>query len=109
MLGLGKASLFAAAGAAKSGQPGQMCAVSPSVVPGYPADESENIQTTGYWFLDEGRDWRPDTALSAFLENGDPPVYIGFGSMTVGDPTRAARIIVEGVRRSGVRALLATG
>ena len=108
-LGLGKASLFGAASAATGRQLAQLCAVSPTVVPGYPADETENIQTTGYWFLDEGQDWQPDPALSAFLEHSDPPVYIGFGSMTTGDPTLLARTIVEGVRRAGVRALLATG
>lgn len=109
VLGLSKASPFAAPGTTSGGQPGQLCAVSPTVVPRYPADDSENIQTTGYWFLDEGQDWHPDSALSEFLERGDPPVYIGFGSMTIGDPARFARVIVEGVRRAGVRALLATG
>ncbi len=47
--------------------------------------------------------------MSEFLEDGDPPVYIGFGSMTTGDPARFAQIIVEGVRRAGIRAILATG
>ncbi len=109
MLGLGKTSPFGTAEIAKDRKPGQLCAVSPSVVPGYPADDSENISVTGYWFLDEGQDWHPDPALAAFLENGDPPVYIGFGSMTIGDPARLAQIILEGVRRAGVRAILATG
>jgi sterol 3beta-glucosyltransferase len=109
VLGLGKASPFGRVGAATDRPPGQLCAVSPTVVPGYPADDGEHVQTTGYWFLDEGQDWHPDPALSAFLEAGDPPVYIGFGSMTTGDPARLARIIIEGVRRAGVRAVLATG
>jgi len=108
-LGLGTVSPFWARAAARDRTPGQLCAVSPSVIPGYPADDSENIQTTGYWFLDEGQDWRPDPELSEFLMRGDPPIYIGFGSMTSGDPTRLAQIIVEGVRRAGVRAVLATG
>jgi sterol 3beta-glucosyltransferase len=109
VLGLGNASPFGRVAGAMDRQSGQLCAVSPTVVPGYPVDHGENIQTTGYWFLDEGQDWHPDPALSAFLDNGDPPVYIGFGSMTIGDPARLARTIVDGVRRSGVRALLATG
>jgi sterol 3beta-glucosyltransferase len=108
-LGLGRASPFGARTAARDRTPGQLCAVSPSVIPGYPADDSENIRTTGYWFLDEGQDWRPDPELSDFLMRGDPPIYIGFGSMTSGDPTRLAQIIVEGVRSAGVRAILATG
>jgi UDP:flavonoid glycosyltransferase YjiC (YdhE family) len=109
VLGLERASPFGAAGSAQDRKPEQLCAVSPSVVPGYPADDSENIHVTGYWFLDEGQDWRPDPALAAFLENGDPPVYIGFGSLTSGGPARLGQIIVEGVRRAGVRAIVATG
>jgi len=83
--------------------------VSPTVVPGYPADPSEKIQTTGYWFLDEVQGWHPEPALAAFLETGGAPVYIGFGSMTTADPARVAQVVVEGVRRAGVRAILATG
>ncbi len=109
VLGLGRASLLGQVGAGNRRRAGQLCAVSPAVVPGYPADDSENIQTTGYWFLDEGHDWQLDERLSAFLCGGSLPVYIGFGSMTIGDPGRLAKIIVEGVRRAGVRAILATG
>lgn len=106
-LGLGPTSPFRTPGHATIG--GQLCAVSPTVLPDYPADASENIQTTGYWFLDEGRHWRPDAALSAFLERGAPPVYIGFGSMTITDPARLARRVVAGIERAGVRAILGTG
>jgi sterol 3beta-glucosyltransferase len=107
VLGLARSSLSGAVYRAHGS--GQLCAVSPAVVPRYPADDSENIQTTGYWLLDEGRDWQPDSALSEFLEGGDPPVYIGFGSMTTSDPVRLATTIVDGVRKAGVRAILATG
>jgi len=109
VLGLGRLSPFQAVSGAKDDRVGQLCAVSPTVVPGYPARDSENIQTTGYWFLDEGQDWFPDPALSAFLEDGNPPIYIGFGSLTTRDPGALAQDIVEGVRRAEVRAILATG
>ncbi|MCP4386320.1 MAG: glycosyltransferase family 1 protein [Hyphomicrobiales bacterium] len=109
VLKLHRLSPLEALNEARSDPAVQLCAVSPTVVPGYPASEAECIQTTGYWFLDEGQDWVPDPALSAFLEDGDPPIYIGFGSMTTGDPSSLAHIVVEGVRRAGVRAILATG
>lgn len=109
VLRLGRASPLGATPPSKGRTPGQLCAVSPTVLPGYPADDSEHIQTTGYWFLDEGQDWRPDAALAEFLKAGEVPIYIGFGSMTSGDPARLARIIVDGVCRAGVRAILATG
>lgn len=48
-----------------------------------PADWPQGVQVTGYWFLDEtGSDWQPDAALTAFLQRGAPPVYVGFGSMS---------------------------
>ncbi len=86
----------------------RLCAVSPAVVP-RPDDWDDGLHMTGYWFLDEGFDWRPDASLKAFLDAGETPVYIGFGSMTSRDPQKLARTIVDGVRRAGVRAILATG
>jgi len=109
VMGLGKTSPFKVAATYELRRLEQLCAVSPSVIPSYPADDSENIRTTGYWFLNEDQDWHPDSALSAFLEDGDPPVYIGFGSMTTGDPAQFSQIIVKGVRLAGMRAVLASG
>ena len=62
-----------------------LCAYSPSVVP-RPADWSDDIHVTGYWFLDAPTHWEPPAALQAFLDAGPPPVYIGFGSMKSADP-----------------------
>ena len=107
-MGLGKGPMFKPLGWGGEDTVTRLCMVSPTVVP-RPADWDERAHMTGYWFLDEGQDWQPDPALAAFLEAGAPPVYIGFGSLTVRDPDRLARAVVDGVRRAGVRALLATG
>ena len=107
-LGLGKGPVFSPLGGYKGGMATRICAVSPSVIP-RPNDWDDDTHMTGYWFLDEGSDWQPDPALAAFLDAGEPPVYIGFGSMTTKHPDRLAREIVEGVRRAGIRAILATG
>jgi UDP:flavonoid glycosyltransferase YjiC (YdhE family) len=56
---------------------------SPTVVP-RPADWNDHTYVTGYWFLDSPADWTPPAALSAFLGNGPPPVYVGFGRMGAG-------------------------
>lgn len=109
LLGLGKALPFGTARGVPRRSTVQLCAVSPTVLPDYPVDALENIETTGYWFLDEGKDWQPNNELAAFLRKGVPPVYVGFGSMTTGDPTRLSRIVVDGIERAGVRAILATG
>jgi len=83
-------------------------AVSRHVMP-FPADWSPNFHITGYWFLDNEPDWQPPAELTAFLEAGPPPVYIGFGSMTNRDPAGTTRLISEAVRQSGQRAILLSG
>jgi sterol 3beta-glucosyltransferase len=75
-----------------------------------PADWPEGVHNTGYWFLDEEAGWTPSDDLVRFLENGDPPVYVGFGSL--GGATEAKqtmKMIIESLKRCGQRGILATG
>ena len=80
---------------------------SPHVVP-VPADWDESSVMTGYWFLDVGSDWRPPDELAAFLEDGPPPVYVGFGS-AARDPEGSRAAALAALRRLGLRGVLATG
>lgn len=81
---------------------------SPHVFP-RPRDWPEHVHATGYWFLDE-EGWEPPAALRAFLEDGDPPVYVGFGSMgDAGTAAQTTRLVMEALRRCGRRGVLATG
>lgn len=107
-LGLGKGPTFLPVSGSRDGSGQSFFAVSPSVID-YPAGGPEVVHATGYWFLDEGGDWQPDPALSAFLRAGEPPVYIGFGSMVTKNPAKLTSEIVRGVSMAGVRAILATG
>jgi UDP:flavonoid glycosyltransferase YjiC (YdhE family) len=81
--------------------------VSPSVIP-KPFDW-RNTHMTGYWFLDEAPDWTPPTALLDFLQNGSPPVYIGFGSMRSRNPEETADIVLQAIVLTGQRAILQSG
>ncbi len=57
-----------------------LCAWSPTLVP-QPDDWPTNqFAVTGRWHLPPS-DWTPDPALLAFLGDGEPPVYVGLGSM----------------------------
>ncbi len=47
--------------------------------------------------------------LEEFLAAGEPPVYVGFGSMTDPDPGAATRVVLDAVERAGVRAVLSRG
>lgn len=86
---------------------GTLYAYSARVVP-VPDDWGSDVCVTGYWFLDSG-DWRPDAALSEFLSAGDPPVYVGFGSMPGLEPEKFAALVVDALAQAGKRGILATG
>lgn len=73
-----------------------------------PADWPDNSQVTGYWFFDQPQ-WTPPEALSAFLAQGPAPVYIGFGSMVSPNAKAFTQTVLDGVKKSGRRAVLATG
>lgn len=74
-----------------------------------PADWPSTVHTTGYWYLPAAPDWSPPPELTAFLAAGEPPVYIGFGSVVGYDPSGMGRLVLDAVRRAGVRAVIATG
>jgi sterol 3beta-glucosyltransferase len=83
-------------------------AYSPAVIR-HPDDWPGNVHLTGYWFDEAQTDWRPSPDLQAFLDKGEPPVYIGFGSMAGRDPRHFAAIVLEALAHSGRRGILATG
>ncbi|HRF48838.1 MAG TPA: glycosyltransferase [Anaerolineales bacterium] len=75
----------------------------------HPGDWPAHVHQTGYWFLDEPA-WTPPSELSAFLESGPAPVYVGFGSIgTASQAEATTRLVVEACQRAGQRAVLATG
>lgn len=82
--------------------------VSPAVVPP-PRDWPAHLQVTGYWFLDAADDWTPDPSLKTFLDVGEPPVYVGFGSMSTHDTDGTMATILEAIARTGVRAVIHRG
>ena len=81
-----------------------------SVLP-KPPDWDEYQHITGYWFLDAQPDWplRAPADLLHFLENGPPPVYVGFGSMSPENPERQTRLALRALEIAGQRGVLLTG
>lgn len=84
--------------------------MSPLTMP-RPSGWPDNIHMTGYWLSDENAatDYTPSPELQAFLDAGDPPIYVGFGSMVSGDMKEFLDEVMEGIRLSGVRAILGKG
>ncbi len=74
-----------------------------------PDDWPANAHVTGYWFLDQAADWQPSAELQAFLDAGEAPVYVGFGSMAGRNPQRTAAIVIEALQQAKVRGIVATG
>ncbi|KAL8731658.1 MAG: hypothetical protein Q9181_004234 [Wetmoreana brouardii] len=81
---------------------------SPGLVP-KPSDWGPEIDIAGFVFLDLASSFKPPDALSEFLEAGETPVYIGFGSIVVDDPDKFTTMIFEAVKIAGVRALVSKG
>ena len=76
-----------------------------------PSDwRSDRIAVTGNWFYDQADAWTAPADLVAFLESGnDKPIYVGFGSMRTGRSEEFTRKILDAIRKSGRRAVVATG
>lgn len=83
-------------------------AYSPAVVP-IPPDWPPHVTATGYWFVGADPAWQPPADLAAFLDAGPPPVYVGFGSMVTQDPASKIAVVVEALRLSGQRGVIAAG
>jgi UDP:flavonoid glycosyltransferase YjiC (YdhE family) len=81
---------------------------SPGIIP-KPKDWGPEIDITGFVFLDLASSFTPPDDLKEFLDNGEPPVYIGFGSIVVDDPDQFTKLIFEAVKMAGVRALVSKG
>jgi UDP:flavonoid glycosyltransferase YjiC (YdhE family) len=79
--------------------------VSPSLLP-TPADWPANVHLCGQW-LAPIPDWMPPPELAAFLAAGEPPIYIGFGSMTGFDNARLLNALIQAM--AGRRALFHPG
>ncbi|MER7923236.1 glycosyltransferase [Streptomyces sp. NPDC096057] len=73
----------------------------------WPDHTDLDVVVTGPWILP---DERPLPAgLETFLDAGEEPVYVGFGSMALRTSPDLARVAIEAVRAQGRRVLLARG
>lgn len=74
----------------------------------YPSDwKRPNIHITGNWFLKE--EYQPPLELDNFVNCGEQPIYIGFGSMTMKNPQKIAAILVEAIDKTKQKAVISSG
>jgi sterol 3beta-glucosyltransferase len=83
-------------------------AISPLVLGDPPEWRKPYIHVPGYFFLDQP-DYRPPEALTRFLESGDQPVCVTFGSSVNREVKRIGQTALQAVRRTGRRAIFLTG
>lgn len=74
-----------------------------------PSDLPASVHTVGYcWPLPEPG-WTPPADLVDFLDAGDAPVVVSFGSMPVGDAAKLRRTVIAATRSAGLRVVLQAG
>ncbi|KAK7259983.1 hypothetical protein RIF29_25645 [Crotalaria pallida] len=81
---------------------------SPHLVP-KPKDWGPKIDVVGFCFLDLASNYQPPESLVKWLQDGDKPIYIGFGSLPVQEPKKMTEIIVEALEKSGQRGIINKG
>ena len=73
-----------------------------------PSDWGSHIHITGFWFIERSQ-WSPDESLQRFLDAGEPPVFVGFGSVVMNNSEEFASTLVEGIKKAKVRAIIQSG
>jgi sterol 3beta-glucosyltransferase len=84
-----------------------LVAVSPILVP-RPDDWPPEVHVTGFWRLPVGAAAVPDDLVS-FIERGDPPICLGFGSMPDYAPNELRSIVLKTLDATGLRAVVVKG
>lgn len=79
--------------------------ISPTLLP-RPEDWPVNAQLCGQWLLPRP-EWTPPAALMEYLAAGEPPLYIGFGSMTGFDKVKLLDALITATK--GRRVLFHAG
>ncbi|CAG0937972.1 O-mycaminosyltylonolide 6-deoxyallosyltransferase [Gammaproteobacteria bacterium] len=80
--------------------------ISPTLLPA-PADWPAQATMCGQWLVPAAGDYRPAEQLARFLSAGEPPAYVGFGSMTGIDMRAMLEAVVTAL--AGRRALFWPG
>jgi sterol 3beta-glucosyltransferase len=78
---------------------------SPNLLPAPTDWPKDTVFVSGYWFLPESDEYMPPEKLSNFLNAGDPPVYMGFGSMPVKSTKDMIKLFADVLQKIGKRGI----
>lgn len=73
-----------------------------------PHNWGPNVHLTGYWY-EQSSEWSPPESLTKFINAGEAPIFVGFGSMPIRNPTVTLDIILQAARSSSTRLVLQRG
>ena len=85
-----------------------LCAWSPSFLPPSP-EWSSNVHVTGYYFFEVDESYQPPDALQNFLDTGESPICISFGSMVNRRAEHIDGIIRSALRQTNNRGVILSG
>ncbi|WP_399089745.1 glycosyltransferase [Streptomyces sp. BBFR2] len=74
-----------------------------------PADWRPGLDVVGNWWPWHAPDAQLPQVIREFLDDGPPPVFVGFGSMAAGEGERLGDLAVRALRRAGLRGILQSG
>jgi sterol 3beta-glucosyltransferase len=83
-------------------------AISPHIL-NRPKDWPPIYTMSGYLIEEQEERWTPSAALQEFLAAGEPPVFVGFGSMSGSNPERLTNMVIDALTQANVRGILVTG
>lgn len=85
-----------------------LCGWSPTLLTAPDDWPADRFTVTGAWRLPPDSGWRPDADLTTFLDAGEPPIYLGFGSMPpISGMDRLLHSLLNGL--TGRRVLVSAG
>jgi sterol 3beta-glucosyltransferase len=85
-----------------------LCAWSPSLLPAS-SDWPPETYVTGWYFFDTRRNYLPSDHLQAFLESGEPPICISFGSMVHSNVKEIDRLVRDALEETHNRGVILSG
>ncbi|WP_297624725.1 glycosyltransferase [Nocardia sp.] len=113
-LGLPKTWTSPAAALARANVP-EIQIYDPALVPGLPEQWDDRRPFTGFLTLDHatraavGELTGDHEGILSWIDEGEPPVFFGFGSMPIHDTAAVLAMVEEVSARLGVRALMSAG
>lgn len=89
-------------------KPLDLYCLSPSLIP-QPKDWDDNHKITGFLTVPQKEKVGDNTELNDWLQQGEKPIYMGFGSNGIGNPEKFVEVITTVLNQTNERILFCTG